>query len=130
MRFLPLASYHVVPVYIMSGFAQLEAAGGSQAEMELEPAEDPGSGSHAADAWSVSLKLIWFLEIQTVLPRAAGSALHWMFAVRMWSVALAAVAILLVLAGGGPAELGQLKDLHAKGPSLSALPVVAILTLV
>lgn len=117
----------------MSAFARREAAAGLQAEMELEAVGDPGSGSNAVDAWSALLGLVWFLETHTVLQYGAGSAQHWLFAegcvaARMQFVALPAVEIQLVLVGEGPAELGQLEGLPAKGLSPLVSAVIVLLT--
>lgn len=130
---MPQAPYHAVPAEVMSAFARREAAAGLQAEMELEAVGDPGSGSNAVDAWSALLGLVWFLETHTVLQYGAGSALHWLFAegcvaARMQFVALPAVEIQLVLVGEGPAELGQLEGLPAKGLSPLVSAVIVLLT--
>lgn len=123
------APYHVVPAEVTSAFAHWEAAVGSPVEMQIEAVEDPGSGGHAVDAWSVSL---WFLETYSVLPCVVGSPQQWLFegcvAARNRSVALPAVEIQLVLVAEEPAELGQLEDLPARVPSPLALAVIVLLT--
>lgn len=106
---------------------------GLQAETETEAVGDPGSGSNAEDAWTASLGPVWFLETHTVLQCGVGSARDWLFAgghvaARMRSVALLAVENQLVLVGEGPAELGQLEGLAAKGPSPLVSTVIVLLT--